>query len=248
VQVAVKNIRSGIGVCFPCIDSISLSALLLLASLAVATANGEDSQAWVASARLFVEGDRLFRENVQTPSFAEYLQKREDSAEAFRKSTPPSVDDIETLLYSESIENKKIACAAVYLSGKYSSRVVEYLVGILHTADAYELKRFSLFALRKVRLEDLLLFEDSIFEAIRNENTPSVLSEEILFLTDFPPECGAKIATHLLIYSNDEGIKRLSYTLLYKLGPAYTEAAVNELKMRDDKETLRIIEEMTNPT
>ncbi|MFC1824939.1 hypothetical protein ACFL9T_19695 [Thermodesulfobacteriota bacterium] len=227
---------------------ITLSLFLfLLFNCSYAQEKEEKREAWITNARSFVEADRLLRLNADKPSAFEYLQKRNDSEKKFKDCKSPSIDKIEEMLSSDIIENQNIACVAVYISGNYSERTIKYLVRILQRNEPFELKRFSLFALKRVQLEDLKPFEESIFQAIESENDKFVLSEEILFLIKFPPEKSSKIARNLLLNKEDAGIKRLSYGLLHKLGPDFTNPVLKELERKGDNETLKIIREMGKP-
>lgn len=224
-----------------------LFLIILLSSCSCSKEKEEKQEDWTTIARLFIEADMLLRLNADKPSSLEYLQARNDIEKKLRNSKAPSIREIEELLLSETIKNQNIGCVAVYINGHYSDIILKQLVGILHEKRPFELKRFSLLALKKVSLEDLAPFEKIIFQAIEREDDKFVLSEEILFVIKFPPEKSSRIARNVLFHKEDAGVKRLAYGLLHKLGQEYTKPVVEELEKIGDRRTLRIIREMEQP-
>lgn len=229
------------------IFSIKFLLLVSLLSWGFNTSEGSVKD-WIIYAQAYIEADKLIAlDGAEGKStFLEDLKKRDEAVKQFKESKPPSVEEIEVLLNSQNVNEQVIACVGIMLTGKYSTPIIEKLIKNLQTHGPYDLKRYSVLSLGEVNLVDLGPYEDGILQAIEVESNEQALIDEMLFISRFSPEKSSRILTNLLANRESIRIKVFAYGNLHRLGPEYSQRAIEELKQKGDKETLKLIDRMSS--
>lgn len=228
---------------------VKSTLLIVLLCLAVNISGEGIQKDWMVHAQSYIEADRLIAlhgaEGKST--FFEDLKRRNESEKQFKESEPPAIKEIEELLTSKNTDKQVIACVATMITGNYSISIIEKLVNNLQSMRPFELKRYTAIALKKVSQGDLKPHEDAILQAIEGESNEHALIEEMLYLLPLDPEKSARVLINLLLHRDSKQVKMFSYVKLHKLGPEYTQRALEELRQMGDKETLELINKMNQP-
>ena len=197
---------------------------------------------WFYCARAFLDAHRNLRTTKDLPSLDVCVKKGEESKANFTKCKQPSMNDIESLLYSPSLEYQIVGCVTVYLSGKSSFQIIKRLVEFLKRRAYFERRLYAIFALEEVNLMNLKEFEDTIFRAAIEEEDMRILLPLITYIRPrFPPERSSKILITLVKSKDDIGVKIVSYYILGIFGEVYKKNALEALARSGDNRILEML-------